>query len=771
MAVSHVSFVNFVPASSSSLLASCFLQSRGSLANTKGRLEIRVSDGQQSREIKHRAAARQLKAAERQLFGSLSTERIVNASLPEARPDTSAGVSPHCETTPSPLPSLALPLQGTTTGSTNRSTSRQEQRSMRTRAGGRISADASKAKEGRRRRGGGAGRGRVRAGEKGAEGSRHGVEVEKFDFVIVGSGVAGLWHALAVAEKGTVAVVTKSEPHEGNTSYAQGGVSAVLDPLDSVENHIRDTIVAGAYLCDEEVVEVVCREGPEQIRELMAMGASFDKGEDGQLHLAREGGHSHHRIVHAADVTGREIERALLTAVRRNPRIQMFEHHFAVDLLTKRVGRSDNEDEMVCYGIDALDLQSGQIVRFLAGALLLASGGAGHVYPNTTNPTVSTGDGVALAQRAGAAVSNMEFVQFHPTALADAGLPLKPNPPRANAFLITEAVRGAGGILRNQSGERFMPAYDSREELAPRDVVARSIDDQLKQRGEKFVWLDISHEPREEIIRHFPNIAAECLKCGLDITKQPIPVVPAAHYMCGGVQTGLGGETSIRGLFAAGEVACTGLHGANRLASNSLLEALVFSQRAVAPAIAHSLQYADENFAVDAANEWEVPEVVTPEALQVVKEATAAYRSRLQEVMWDYVGIVRSTSRLLIAQTELALIEAEWREDIALAGLAPKAVTREICEMRNLVSVAQLIIRSALQRQESRGLHYTTDFPQLVESQRLPTVLLFEPGPDVPLITSMTMSLKVAAGGRGKGRRPRARAAAKAETENKVTET
>ncbi|KAG7016188.1 L-aspartate oxidase, chloroplastic, partial [Cucurbita argyrosperma subsp. argyrosperma] len=348
-----------------------------------------------------------------------------------------------------------------------------------------------------------------------------------FDFIVIGSGVAGLRYALEVAKHGSVAVITKAEPHESNTNYAQGGVSAVLCPSDSVESHVQDTIVAGAHLCDEETVRVVCTEGPDRIKELIAMGASFDHGEDGNLHLAREGGHSHRRIVHAADMTGREIERALLEAVVRDPNIF--------------------------------------VTRFISKVTLLASGGAGHMYPSTTNPLVATGDGIAMSHRAQA---------FHPTALADEGLPVRPDKPRENAFLITEAVRGDGGILYNLGMERFMPLYDERAELAPRDVVARSIDDQLKKRNEKYVLLDISHKPRENILSHFPNIAAECLKHGLDITCQPIPVVPAAHYICGGVRAGLQGETNVRGLYVAGEVACTGLHGANRLASNSLLEAL-----------------------------------------------------------------------------------------------------------------------------------------------------------------------------------------------------
>ncbi|GJP70964.1 hypothetical protein CLOP_g1857 [Closterium sp. NIES-67] len=574
------------------------------------------------------------------------------------------------------------------------------------------------------------------------------LETKLYDYVVIGSGIAGLRFALGVAAKGTVAVVTKAEPQEGSTNYAQGGVSAVLDPLDSIENHISDTIVAGAYLNDVEVVEVVCREGPERVRELMRMGASFDRGDDGRLLLAREGGHSHSRIVHAADVTGREIERALLTAAQKTKRIDMFEHHMAIDLLTRQEG----EGQSTCYGVEALDIETGQIIRFIAGSTLLASGGAGHVYPNTTNPTVATGDGVALALRAGAGISNMEFIQFHPTALADAGLPIQPPGPRPNSFLISEAVRGAGGLLYNQAGERFMLQYDPRAELAPRDVVARSIDDQLKRRGDLFVYLDISHKPTDEILRHFPNIAAECKRWGVDITKDPIPVVPAAHYMCGGVQTGLFGETSIRGLWAAGEVACTGLHGANRLASNSLLEALVFAQRAVEPAIAHAVAAAPLNHVlagltdggdvegvVWGGEEWEGEgegggegEVVKVVGLRrgdpgavAAAQVTASYREQLKAIMWRYVGIVRSTDRLRVAQREIDTLAATWRSDLETTVQLPRgAVSVETCEMENLINVASLVVQSALRRRESRGLHFTTDFPAQSESARLHTVLV-----------------------------------------------
>ncbi|XP_077253669.1 L-aspartate oxidase [Tasmannia lanceolata] len=539
-----------------------------------------------------------------------------------------------------------------------------------------------------------------------------------FDFVIVGSGVAGLRYALEVSKHGSVAVITKAEPHESNTNYAQGGVSAVLGPSDSVENHMRDTIVAGAYLCDEETVRVVCTEGPDRVRELIAMGASFDHGEDGNLHLAREGGHSHHRIVHAADMTGKEIERALLNAVVDNPSIFMFEHHFAIDLLT-----SQDDSEIYCHGVDTLNTETQQVIRFISKVTLLASGGAGHIYPTTTNPPVATGDGMAMAHRAQAVISNMEFVQFHPTALADDGLPIKPTKRRENAFLITEAVRGDGGILYNQSMERFMPLYDERAELAPRDVVARSIDDQLKKRNEKYVLLDISHKPRDDILSHFPNIAAECLQHGLDITRAPIPVVPAAHYMCGGVRAGLHGETNVRGLYVAGEVACTGLHGANRLASNSLLEALVFAQRAVEPSIDHM---ACSNLDLSVSKAWGQPKLpmsLKNEVLADIVQITRETRRELQLVMWEYVGIVRSTNRLKTAELRVLELEAEWEEYLFQRGWEPTMVGLEACEMRNLFCCAKMVVSSALARHESRGLHFTVDFPHVVESKRRPTVI------------------------------------------------
>ncbi|XP_051195312.1 L-aspartate oxidase, chloroplastic isoform X1 [Lolium perenne] len=549
-----------------------------------------------------------------------------------------------------------------------------------------------------------------------------------FDFVVIGSGVAGLRYALEVSKHGSVAIITKAEPHESNTNYAQGGVSAVLCPSDSVESHMQDTIVAGAYLCDEETVRVspasvmsaviVCTEGPERVKELIAMGASFDHGEDGRLHLAREGGHSHNRIVHSADMTGREIERALLQAVENDENISLFGHHYAIDLLT-----CQNNGEIYCYGVDSLDTKAQKVVRFISKVTLLASGGAGHIYPTTTNPPVATGDGIAMCHRAQAVISNMEFVQFHPTALADEGLPVKPAKTRDNAFLVTEAVRGDGGILYNQSMERFMPLYDDRAELAPRDVVARSIDDQLKKRGENYVLLDISHKPREKILAHFPNIAAECLRHGLDITRQPIPVVPAAHYMCGGVRAGLQGETSVKGLYVAGEVACTGLHGANRLASNSLLEALVFAQRAVQPSIDHMVDVDADPYL---AAKWARPVLpisIRDSSLSDIIDRTRKTRMELQSIMWEYVGIVRSTNRLKNAEWKIGDLESEWEQFLFRRGWKPTTVGIEACEMRNLFCCAKLVVKSALARRESRGLHFTEDFPYLEESKRKPTVI------------------------------------------------
>jgi len=549
-------------------------------------------------------------------------------------------------------------------------------------------------------------------------------EVLESDFLVIGSGIAGLSFALRVADHGKVSIVTKDVASEGSTRYAQGGVCAVLAANDSVESHASDTMVAGDYLCDPEVVNLVCAEGTEAVLDLVRLGAEFDTNEDGTLHLVREGGHEHRRIVHAADLTGKEIERALLEKAHSHPNISFFENHLATELVTSQV-----HDEVRCKGIEVIDRSSGKSLVFLAGSTLLATGGAGHVYPNTTNPPVATGDGIAIAARANAVISNMEFVQFHPTSLyLDERFPK-----RTNAFLITEAVRGDGGILLNSDMQRFMPEYDSREELAPRDVVARAIDHQMKSRGDSCVFLDISHKPREEILKHFPNIAAECLEYGIDITKDPIPVVPACHYTCGGIKTGLQGETSLAGLFACGEAACTGLHGANRLASNSLLEGLVFANRSAAACVERKAALGDEDLSswygsscvsdLDASAEQEEAddEQQTEEATALLK--LAELRKELQNVMWDGAGIVRSDKVLIEALCKIKSVSTTVEGILGSTTVRSAQALLEANELRNLLTISELVVVSALQRKESRGLHYNTDYPAKLESEKHDTDL------------------------------------------------
>ncbi len=524
------------------------------------------------------------------------------------------------------------------------------------------------------------------------------VERLKFDFLVIGSGVAGLTYALGVADYGSVAIITKKERAESNTNYAQGGIAAVMDEHDSYQSHVEDTLGAGAGLCDPEVVEVVVKEGPDRIRELIEFGARFTR-RDGQLHLGREGGHSTHRIVHAADATGREIERALLASIRHHPNIEVFEYHYAIDLLSEHhLGQhvSRLRPDIHCYGAYVYDEQADEVKTVLAKVTMLATGGSGAVYLHTTNPPIATGDGVAMAYRAKARIANMEFVQFHPTSLYH---------PDADSFLISEAVRGHGALLFNLSGERFMPAYDDRAELAPRDIVARAIDDQLKQHGDDHVLLDISHKGDDEVKEHFPTIYQTCLGYGIDITQQPIPVVPAAHYQCGGVQTDLQGRTSVDGLFASGEVACTGLHGANRLASNSLLEALVFSRRAVEAAVA----YARQGRWNEAVPEWDASGTERPQEWVLVSHNS----DELRRVMWDYVGIVRSSLRLERAFRRTRLLYQETEDFYHRTR-----ISSGLCELRNIIAVAYLIIRSAQMRRESRGLHYMLDYPDPVETER-----------------------------------------------------
>ena len=527
-----------------------------------------------------------------------------------------------------------------------------------------------------------------------------------YDFLVIGSGVAGLSYALRIAEHGRVAVVTKDDVSEANTLYAQGGIAAVMDEDDSAEAHIQDTIIAGADLCDPEVVEFVVREGPDRVQELIDMGAEFTRlnGEGSRLHLGREGGHSADRIVHAADASGYEVEHTLLDQVLEHPSIDVFEHHFAVDLITEHhLGQHVTRvrPDIHCFGAYVLEEASGVVHTFQAKATMLASGGSGQVYRHTTNPEVATGDGVAMAYRAKARISNLEFVQFHPTSLYH---------PDADSFLISEAVRGDGGLLVNQAGERFMPAYDERAELAPRDIVARAIDNQLKKRGEEYVLLDISHKDPSEIRAHFPTIHETLQEYGIDMTQQPIPVVPAAHYQCGGVQTDHHARMSVYVLVDSGEVACTGLHGANRLASNSLLEGLVFSERAVEP----SLAYAREQDASLDLPDWDASDTSQPGEQILISHN----RRELQRVMSDYVGIVRSALRLDRAHRRTRLLYEET-EDF----YRQSRISRDLCELRNMIAVSNLIIECAKQRRESRGLHYVLDHPEPTERERRPSLV------------------------------------------------
>ena len=508
------------------------------------------------------------------------------------------------------------------------------------------------------------------------------------EVLIIGSGLAALTTALHLAEHKHVTILTKRELLDSASAWAQGGIAAVLDSHDSVENHIRDTLVAGAGLCDEAVTRFVVSQGKEMIDWLVAQGVAFTPDRtSASYHLTREGGHSERRVVHAADATGRAVQTSLAGRIRSHPNITLLENYLAIDLIT---GRHTGEDERRVYGVYALNNATGQVETFSAGYVVLASGGAGKVYLYTTNPDTSTGDGIAMAWRAGCRVGNMEFIQFHPTCLYH---------PQTKSFLITEAVRGEGGLLKLPDGERFMPAHDARAELAPRDVVARAIDYEMKKRGLDCVYLDISHKPARFIIEHFPNIFRQLSEWGIDMTHEPIPVVPAAHYTCGGVVTDMWGCTDLCNLYAVGEAAFTGLHGANRLASNSLLECLVFGRAAAR----HIL----ENSASTSGTipEWDESRVTDADEEIVISHNWA----ELRRFMWDYVGIVRTNKRLARAAHRIRLLQDEIDE-----FYQNFRVTHDLIELRNLVLTADLIVRSAMLRHESRGLHYSRDYPGMM---------------------------------------------------------
>jgi L-aspartate oxidase len=532
----------------------------------------------------------------------------------------------------------------------------------------------------------------------------------KFDVAIVGSGLAGLSVALHLAQTRTVAIISKRALLDGASSWAQGGIAAVLDSGDSHDEHIQDTLIAGGGLCDEPATRYIIEHGREAIDWLIDQGVPFTRDETAELgfHLTREGGHSQRRIIHAADATGHAVQVTLEEKVRAHPNITLFEQHCAIDVITtdKLFGKSTPRapKQPTCYGLYVQDERTGEVITFEAEHTVLATGGAGKVYLYTTNPDTATGDGIAMAWRAGCRVSNMEFMQFHPTCLYH---------PYAKSFLITEAIRGEGGRLLlppeagAAAGTRFMPMHDERGELAPRDVVARAIDFEMKKRGLDYVNLDISHLPAEFLLEHFPTIYARCMELGIDITKEPIPVVPAVHFTCGGIVTDLAGRTDIAGLYAVGETACTGLHGANRLASNSLLECLVVG-RACAQEIA-----AHPPIALPELPKWDESRVTDAD-----EEVVIAHNwDELRRFMWNYVGIVRTTKRLERAQHRIALLKEEIDE-----YYQNFRITHDLLELRNLVDVASLIVNSALTRHESRGLHFSRDYPNTLP-KALPSVL------------------------------------------------
>lgn len=515
---------------------------------------------------------------------------------------------------------------------------------------------------------------------------------KQVDFLIIGSGIAGLSYALKVAEKGSVYIVTKSNEDESNTKYAQGGIAAVWHDKDTIEKHIQDTLIAGAGLCDEDAVRVVVSEGTERVKELIELGANFDKNKEGSYDLAKEGGHSEHRILHYKDITGYEIERALIAQIKAHKNITVLDHHFAIDIITQHhLGENvtSQSENVECYGAYILNTKTQKIETVLAKITLMATGGVGHVYATTSNPTIATGDGIAMVYRAKGKVQDMEFVQFHPTTLY--------NPGENPSFLITEAIRGFGAVLKTSNGKEFMQKYDERLSLAPRDIVARAIDNELKTRGEDFVYLDCRHLDRKDFIEHFPNIYEKCMSLGIDPFIKMIPVVPAMHYLCGGILVDKEGQSTINHLYAVGECACTGLHGANRLASNSLLEAVVFAHRAAKKGV-NSINHLSFKKGIP---NWDAEGTEHAEEMVLITQS----QKEVQQIMSNYVGIVRSELRLKRAFDRLEIL---YKENEALYDQT--TVTQKLFELRNLICIGYLIIKHAIKRKESVGLHYMVNY-------------------------------------------------------------
>lgn len=524
---------------------------------------------------------------------------------------------------------------------------------------------------------------------------------KRTDFLVIGSGIAGLTFALKAASYGKVAIVTKSILDDSNTKYAQGGIAAVFREPDNFEKHVRDTLIAGDGICNEEVVRMVVQEAPARIKDLIDVGVLFDKKEDGTYDLAKEGGHTEYRILHAKDKTGEVIENTLISKVKNHPNIEIFEHHFAIEILTQHhlgIEVKRNFPDIKCFGAYVVDLKGKEVYTFLAKITVMATGGLGNAYQTTTNPEVATGDGVAMVYRAKGTIENMEFIQFHPTSLYD--------PEKRPSFLITEALRGYGAILRNMAGEQFMNRYDSRGSLAPRDIVARAIDNELKIWGEDHVWLDCTHLDPAGLKDHFPKVYEHCLSRGIDITINKIPVVPCVHYSCGGIKVDTDGQSNIDRLYALGEVSSTGLHGANRLASNSLVEAVVYSHRAVM----HSAGRLKDIGIEEKVPDWDYKGTTHLEEMVLITQSL----KELQSIMSNYVGIVRSDLRLERAMIRLEII---YRETESLYKRS--LISKQICELRNLINVGYLIIKMAMNRKESIGLHYSIDYPKKAGSNQV----------------------------------------------------